>query len=373
MASTESGKGKGGRSASEYMLDARDGQQMMDLEAWGPKLASFIERQPEVKGRVVVRDLERPGTGTAGGNAVFEAELDLGDGPSSCRYVVRYAPPKSSFHEYDMPSMYKIHSALQGTGVPIARPCWLDGTGEFLGVPAFIMEYVDGDVPRQAYFQDGPLAEAQPSDRRVMVSNVIKTIAGIHAVDWQGRGLAFLQDRGRGRTLIERDMSWYWDLLESSLPDRVDEFRPMWDWLVRNQPILEEPVLTHGDSQPGNYMFRGVEVAAVLDWEMCCLLSRESDLAYLCLANQVTSSFLDKLPDGVPPDEEWLTEYEEISGHKIRNWDYYYMMMLYRLTMIMSCGCARIFPPDQLEATRPMWGFFEDRLMERMKEMGIKS
>jgi hypothetical protein len=49
------------------------------------------------------------------------------------------------------------------------------------------------------------------------------------------------------------------------------------------------------------------------------------------------------------------------------------MMMLYRLTMIMSCGCARIFPPDLLEATRPMWGFFEDRLLERMKDLGTKA
>ena len=48
MTSTENGKGKREKSPSDYMLDARDGQQMMDLEAWGPKLASFIEGQPEV-------------------------------------------------------------------------------------------------------------------------------------------------------------------------------------------------------------------------------------------------------------------------------------------------------------------------------------
>jgi hypothetical protein len=46
-----------------------------------------------------------------------------------------------------------------------------------------------------------------------------------------------------------------------------------------------------------------------------------------------------------------------------------YMMMLYRLTMIMSCGTARIFPPDPLETTRPFWGWFEDRLMQRMKAL----
>jgi len=57
----------------------------------------------------------------------------------------------------------------------------------------------------------------------------------------------------------------------------------------------------------------------------------------------------------------------------LKIWDYYYMMMLYRLTMIMSCGSARLFSPAQLEAARPIWGFFEDRLMERMQDLGIRT
>ncbi len=89
--------------------------------------------------------------------------------------------------------------------------------------------------------------------------------------------------------------------------------------MLQNRPILEEPVLTHGDSQLGNYMFRGVEVEALLEWEMCCLLTLEADLAYLCLANQLNGSFLDKLPDGIPPEEEWLAEYEERGQLRIEN------------------------------------------------------
>ncbi len=357
------------RNASEWMLEARKGQVMMDLEAWGPRLASFLEQQPEISGRVLIRDLERPATRTAGGNARFVAELDLGDGPVIRRYVVRYHPPKSVFHEYDIPAMYKTHKALQWTGVPIATALWLDATGKFLGVPAFIMEHVEGTVPSQAYLTQGPIAEGSPAERRAMVSNVIQTLATIHTVDWKGRGLAFLQERGRGRTLLERDMSWYWDFLKSSLPDRVDEFRPIWDWLVENQPTLEKPVLNHGDCQLANYMFRGVEVAAVLDWEMCCLASREADLAYMCVANEYTSAGLGALPDGFPEPEEWLAEYENVSGYTIRNWEYYYTMMLYRLSMIMICGSARVCRQDILEATRPIWGWFEDRLIARMKEL----
>lgn len=358
-----------GKDVSRLMKEARSGQVTADLEAWAGKLETFIERQPEVKGKVVVEDLERPATGTAGGNAQFAAKLDLGRGPLTRRFLIRYQPPKGVFHDYDIPGLFNVHRALQGTGIPAPKPLWLDATGEFMGVPAFIMDFVEGAVPLQSYFSEGPIAEATPSHRETMISNVIETVARIHAVDWRRRGLEFLRDRGRGATLVERDISWYWDFLECTLPDQVGKFTPVRKWLLENQPAIKEPVLNHGDCQLGNYMFRGPDVAAVLDWEMACLGAREMDLAYLKLANEYVSVGLEERPEGVPPDEDWLAEYERVSGYKIQEWDYYRTMMLYRFAMIFTCGSSRVFPEDQLEAARPAWGWFEDTLMEETKHL----
>jgi len=79
---------------SRLMLESRGGQVTVDLEAWVSRLEAFIEAQPGVHGRVWVTDVQRPDTGTAGGNAQFTAEADLGGGRRSHRLVVRYAPPK---------------------------------------------------------------------------------------------------------------------------------------------------------------------------------------------------------------------------------------------------------------------------------------
>jgi aminoglycoside phosphotransferase (APT) family kinase protein len=354
---------------SRFMAEARSGQVSVDLEAWVPKLEAFIEQQPGIKDRVVVRDVQRPATGTAGGNAQFTAEFNRGDGRRAHRFVVRFEPPTRLLHEYDMPAMFKVLGALQGTGVPAPKPLWLDAKGEFLGVPAFIMEFVEGSAPRQSYFKDGPIAEANPSERRTMVSSVIETIAKIHAVDWKTRGLAFLNNRGRGKTFIERDISWYWSFLESTLPERLPDYIPIRKWLLDNQPVVEEGVLNHGDCQLGNYMFRGAKVAAVLDWDTCCLLPPEADIAYLCWFNEYASTGMDKLPAGIPPEKDWLAEYERVSGHQIQHWEYYRMMMIYRWAVIFCCCSARTFSPDMLKATRSVWGWFEDTLMEKASHL----
>lgn len=356
------------KDVTRFMADARGGQVTVDLEAWASKLEAFIERQPEIRGGVAVSDVTRPATGTAGGNAYFTAQLDHGDGIRSQRLLVRYAPPKGVFHEYDMPSMFRILAALQGTGVPAPKPYWIDETGENLGVPAFIMEFLEGSVPRQSYFTEGPVAEANASERRTMVSSVIKTVAKVHAVDWEARGLAFLKNRGQGNTLIECDIGWYWGFLKATLPDRVEAYVPIRQWLLDNQPSAGRPVLNHGDCQLGNYMFQGTEVCGVLDWEITCLAPPETDLAYLCVFNEYLKSGMEQLPEGIPPEEEWLAEYERESGHRVQDWEYYRTMMLYRLAVIFCCGSARVFPPERLESMRAVWGWFEDTLMKEASD-----
>jgi len=128
---------------------ARSRVVVMDMEEWRGKLESFLEEQPEVKGKVVVTDIERAETGASSGNLQFTAQLDLGEGPCLNRFSVRYHPTDSFFppSNYDLVAQFKIQKALQGTGVPAPNPLWLDSTGESLGVPGFIMEYKGGTAP----------------------------------------------------------------------------------------------------------------------------------------------------------------------------------------------------------------------------------
>jgi aminoglycoside phosphotransferase (APT) family kinase protein len=89
------------------------------------------------------------------------------------------------------------------------------------------------------------------------------------------------------------------------------------DWLERNVPDYDGPiVLVQGDTGPGNFLYRGSRVSAVLDWELAHWGDPMDDIAWLSLRT-VQDTFT-HLPDR-------LAEYAELSGHPIdvdRVWYY---------------------------------------------------
>src|SRR3546814_3121647 len=56
------------------------------------------------------------------------------------------------------------------------------------------------------------------------------------------------------------------------------------NWLEANIPTnMPTPVIVHGDAGPGNFLFEGEQVTALLDWELVHYGDQMADLAMLCL------------------------------------------------------------------------------------------
>lgn len=89
------------------------------------------------------------------------------------------------------------------------------------------------------------------------------------------------------------------------------------DWLEANVPTYDGPVvLVQGDTGPGNFLYQGDGVTAVLDWELCHWGDPMDDIAWLTL-RAVQDTFT-HLPDR-------LREYADLSGHPLdvdRIWYY---------------------------------------------------
>jgi hypothetical protein len=103
------------------------------------------------------------------------------------------------------------------------------------------------------------------------------------------------------------------------------------DWLEHNVPDYDGPtVLVQGDTGPGNFMYEDGRVTAVVDWELAHFGDPMDDIAWLSLRT-VQDTFTN-FPDR-------LTEYEELSGHKIDESRVWY----YRLFAEMRLATAR--PP----------------------------
>ena len=81
------------------------------------------------------------------------------------------------------------------------------------------------------------------------------------------------------------------------------------NWLEANIPTdMPAPVIVHGDAGPGNFLFEGDHVTALLDWELVHYGDPMADLAMLCLR---------MLFQGFVPLPEAFAAYEEAGGYPV--------------------------------------------------------
>lgn len=101
------------------------------------------------------------------------------------------------------------------------------------------------------------------------------------------------------------------------------------DWLRRNIPSYEGPVvLVQGDTGPGNFMYAGGRVVAIVDWELAHLGDPMDDIAWLSLRS--TQEPFTDFPAR-------LRQYEELTGTAIdEDRVRYYRVMAEAKLQVMS-------------------------------------
>jgi aminoglycoside phosphotransferase (APT) family kinase protein len=155
--------------------------------------------------------------------------------------------PQIAAHEYHLLSL--LHTA----GLRVPRPLLADETGTILPGPYLVIEYVDGDA------MIDPARAAAP--RAAVISQLATELARIHDAAVPLGDLPYLTD-----------MTGYADSKVCDRPTVLDEslsepsvraaLEPIWP-----PPVVNEPVLLHGDYWPGNTLWRGDALVAVIDWE----------------------------------------------------------------------------------------------------------
>lgn len=121
------------------------------------------------------------------------------------------------------------------------------------------------------------------------------------------------------------------------LNERVAVSDPLFDfggqWLAENAPENGERIsLCHGDAGPGNFLFEGERVTALLDWEFAHLGDPLDDLAWVAVRGQLLGGF-----------GEWsanLARWSERSGLQVDLARIEYYRALVLLRMAISCLAA---------------------------------
>ena len=263
--------------------------------------------------------------------------LDVVGGETRRLVVRRHQPGGLLREETDHERHYRVLAALQATGIPVPRVLWFEEDESILDGAFFVMEAVAGFVP-VPWSSEGRAFLAN-AGRGPIGRQFVEILAEIHALDWAAHGLAFLSipPPGRGFALdrvegLESLVERYGNEPEPILYDALG-------WLRANAPPAEAVALVHGDYRTGNLIYQGDRIAAVVDWEFCCLGDPMADVAWVLAPSNRTES---ELACFLLPPERFLDLYRDMTGRRpdtgvLHFWQVYHQV---RHTVVWLSGAA---------------------------------
>lgn len=211
----------------------------------------------------------------------------IGDGQSNItfllergetRVVLRRGPrPPLPRSTHDMIREATVQQGLGRVGIPVPRILAVCSDAEVLGVPFYVMEYLDGVI----LLDETPLAFDGSDGRRLASEALVDTLVALHSVDLDR---ADLRGFGRPDGYLERQLKTFTGLAGQVSRRELPLVSELGARLAKTMPVSQSASLVHGDYRFGNVMFRESSppsVLAVLDWEMATLGDPLADLGYL--------------------------------------------------------------------------------------------
>ena len=246
---------------------------------------------------------------------------------------------------------YQVMSALQGSGVPVARMLALCEDESVIGRAFYIMECVNGRV-----MWDQSLPALEKSQRGAVYDEMNRVLAELHKVKPSAVGL---EGYGKPGNYFERQIGRWSKQYVASITQPIPEMDQLMDWLPQNIPAMarDESMVSivHGDYRLDNLMFHPTEprVLAVLDWELSTLGHPLADFSYHCMAWHIPPGAfrgiggLDVVSLGIPTEAEYIARYCERTGFATpaqlqADWNFYLAYNLFRLAAILQGIAKRV-------------------------------
>jgi len=256
-----------------------------------------------------------------------------------------FGPVGASAH--DVMREYTVLKALNPV-LPLApRPVLFSDDPEVIGCPFYVMERVDGVIIRRELPEEVSLSSDQA---RRLALNIIESLWRLHAVDY--RAVA-LDGFGRPDGYVERQVDGWIDRYRDARTPDVPDGEEVMAWLCDHRPSDGEgPAILHGDWKTDNLVLDHddpTRVIAALDWEMSTIGDPAMDLGYALIFFEETRAEPPvSLSAAIPPvfaeavsREELLDHYQELSGRRIENPDFYYAFNMFRLGALLQQLYAR--------------------------------
>ncbi len=247
------------------------------------------------------------------------------------------------FPDYDLPLQYAVMDMLGGVpGIAAPALVALEGTGQVLGMPFYIMAKTPGLIPSDIppYHMDGWLCESTPAERREVWNAGVDMMAALHNLPVDRPPLkAFIDEHTFPKSLAEQ-LAYWRHYLSWALGDRRSPAcETLLTWLEGHQPAEQTRRLCWGDSRMANVIFSEdkTRVAALLDWEMLCMGDPLQDLAWWIFMDEMFSHGLGVPPlEGIPGREQSVQRWCEKTGLSADELHYYLVFAGMRISVMLA-------------------------------------
>lgn len=236
-----------------------------------------------------------------GGGASREgAELDLAwpDGRNASAYM-----------------NYDVHKAGAGDDAAFLREAAILRalSGPLASAGVRVAPYY-ASIPKQRALVCGMIAGkdrfgaiVDPGQRGALAADFMGQLAALHRIDVAADPIEGMGPVEPAETFIRRRIGALRDANSGKAWDPLIHLSL--NWLDAKIPAdMPAPVIVHGDAGPGNFLYDGDRVTALLDWELVHYGDPMADLAMLCLR---------MLFQGFVPLPQAFAAYEAAGGHKV--------------------------------------------------------
>lgn len=323
-------------------------------------LAEWLGRRMPEADNVQVTDVDIPkASGLSNETVLFSASWTVDGERRDERLVARVAPSGPAvFPTYDLGLEFKVMEAFGPTNVPVPEVLFHEDDPSVLGGEFLVMKFITGQIaPDDPPFTAGGWVLDLGAERQAeLADNALKTLVDLHAVDWRGLGLdEIINASDQTACGLDEYIDHWQGVYEWAAEGEVNPtIEGAFDWIRANRPDRDEDLVANwGDARLGNLLIADdLSIAGVLDWEMVGIAEREMDLAWwIFMLRHHTEGVGAPMPEGFPSFEEIVARYEELSGHTVRDIDFYEVLAALRLSILMHRAghvmvAAGLAPPD---------------------------
>ena len=251
------------------------------------QVAALLEAEVPGAAGVVVDGVERVFGGNARRAWGCRARWTEPDGVTRDEQLIMLSRLPGSQVQADPEREFAVLRALDGTAVPAPRAWALDADGAVTGASSILLRRMPGQADAVAY-----LRERDEDRGRRLTEDLARAAAALHTADPSGlHGVLDGEVSGERGTVAQLGY-WRSVYLDARL-EPLPLLAWLFGWLGDHVPEPARCAIVHGDLRPGNFLYSGDRLVALLDWEMVHLGDPVEDLAWIYRPLWSPERFLD--------------------------------------------------------------------------------